>query len=140
MLRYKKLTDYAYTPTWGSDDAAGVDLYSAHNYLIPAGSRELVLTDLQLALPEGTYGRIASRSGLALHNGIGVLGGVIDPDYRGNVGVILFNFSHCNFLVQKGDRVAQLVCEYFSRPLLCECNSLDETQRGASGFGSTGCN
>lgn len=96
-------------------------------------------TDLQVMIPEGCYGRIAPRSGLAVKNFIDVGAGVVDSDYRGNVGVILFNFSDVDFQVKRGDRVAQLICEKIEFPeLVEEKENLSETARGNGGFGSTG--
>ncbi|VDP23148.1 unnamed protein product [Schistosoma margrebowiei] len=91
-----------------------------------------------IELPEGCYGRVAPRSGLALKHGIDVGAGVIDRDYRGNLGVVLFNFGEQNFEIKKGDRVAQLICERIFCPELIECESLAETDRGSNGYGSTG--
>ena len=86
----------------------------------------------------GCYGRIAPRSGLAHKNFIDVGAGVIDSDYRGNVGVILFNFGEQDFEVKKGDRIAQLICEKIEYPDLIEEEELAESERGDGGFGSTG--
>lgn len=97
-------------------------------------------TDIQIEVPEGHYGRVAPRSGLAWKNSIDVGAGVIDEDYRGNVGVILFNFSDVNFEIKKGDRIAQLICERISYPTVVEVDTLSETARGEGGFGSTGTN
>ncbi|CAH8436558.1 unnamed protein product [Schistosoma curassoni] len=137
-LKYKKLSYQATTPTRGSLFAAGYDLYAAHEATIPPGGRELIKTDIQIELPEGCYGRVAPRSGLALKQGIDVGAGVIDRDYRGNLGVVLFNFGEQNFEIKKGDRIAQLICERIFCPELMECESLAETDRGSNGYGSTG--
>ena len=94
ILRFVRLTEKAIPPTRGSARAAGLDLYSACDTAVPARGKVLVPTDLQIHVPDGCYGRIAPRSGLALHHNIDVGGGVIDGDYRGNVGVILFNHSN----------------------------------------------
>ncbi|XP_013869729.1 deoxyuridine 5'-triphosphate nucleotidohydrolase-like isoform X2 [Austrofundulus limnaeus] len=100
----------------------------------------VVKTDIQIAVPEGYYGRAAPRSGLAAKNFIDVGGGVIDGDYRGNLGVILFNFGKETFEVKKGDRIAQLVCEKICYPKLVQEKTLDVTERGSRGLGSTGRN
>ncbi|CAL8143259.1 unnamed protein product [Orchesella dallaii] len=128
----------AHVPTKGSKYAAGFDLKSAYEYTVPKRGSCLVKTDIQIKLPEGTYGRVAPRSGLALKNKIDVGAGVIDQDYRGNVGVILFNHGDEDFKIAEGDRVAQLICEKIEYPEIQEVESLDETERGEGGFGSTG--
>ncbi|XP_060924204.1 deoxyuridine 5'-triphosphate nucleotidohydrolase, mitochondrial [Limanda limanda] len=140
VLRFAKLSEHATTPTRGSTKAAGYDLYSAYDYSIDAMDKAIVKTDIQIAVPHGCYGRVAPRSGLAVKHFIDVGAGVVDEDYRGNVGVVLFNFSKDKFEVKKGDRVAQLVCERICYPDLIEQETLDETERGAGGFGSTGRN
>ncbi|KZC07119.1 PREDICTED: deoxyuridine 5'-triphosphate nucleotidohydrolase [Dufourea novaeangliae] len=140
LLKYAKLTDKAFPPLKASEHAAGYDLKSAYEYTVPARGKELVKTDLQVAVPEGTYGRIAPRSGLAWKNHIDVGAGVIDADYRGNVGVVLFNHSNEDFKISPGDRVAQLICEQIIYPELQALECLDDTERGDGGFGSTGKN
>ena len=95
-------------------------------------------TDLSIAIPKDTYARIAPRSGLAWKHFIDVGAGVVDYDYRGNVGVILFNHSDVDFEIKHGDRVAQLILERITTPEVLEVEDLDDTARGAGGFGSTG--
>ncbi|XP_074249755.1 deoxyuridine 5'-triphosphate nucleotidohydrolase, mitochondrial isoform X2 [Saimiri boliviensis] len=125
QLRFARLSEHATAPTRGSARAAGYDLYSAYDYTIPPMEKALVKTDIQIALPSGCYGRVA---------------GVIDEDYRGNVGVVLFNFGKEKFEVKKGDRIAQLICERIFYPEIEEVQALDDTERGSGGFGSTGKN
>ncbi|XP_038207213.1 deoxyuridine 5'-triphosphate nucleotidohydrolase [Zerene cesonia] len=137
-LRFTRLTENAFPPVKGSEKAAGYDLKSAYDYIVPARGKELVKTDLQIELPSECYGRVAPRSGLAVKNFIDVGAGVIDEDYRGNVGVVLFNHSDQDFIVKKGDRIAQLICERIYYPKLEEVGVLSETNRGDGGFGSTG--
>ena len=122
----------------GSALAAGYDLAAAHDCTIPARGKNIVKTDLAIACPEGTYGRIAPRSGLAWKHFIDTGAGVIDADYRGNVGVILFNHADKDFAVTRGDRVAQLVLERIATPEVVQVDDLDDSERGAGGFGSTG--
>ena len=105
---------------------------------MPAAGKALVKTDLSIAVPEGTYGRIAPRSSLAWKNSIHVGAGVIDGDYRGTVGVVLFNLSTQDFFVMKGDRIAQLILEKILIAEVEEVDELDITSRGSGGFGSTG--
>lgn len=138
VLRFAKLTENAFAPVKGSTKAAGFDLRSAYDYIVPAKGKEVIKTDLQIHVPEGSYGRVAPRSGLAVKNFIDVGAGVVDEDYRGNLGVVLFNHSDKDFEVKKGDRIAQLICERIFYPELVEEKTLDETERGSGGFGSTG--
>lgn len=140
QLRFAKLSEHAFAPTRGSEKAAGFDLRSAYDYTVPARGKELVKTDIQIEVPDGCYGRVAPRSGLAVKNFIDVGAGVIDQDYRGNVGVVLFNHSEIPFEVKKGDRIAQLICERITYPEIVEVDTLTNTERGAGGFGSTGTN
>ncbi|CAG9112696.1 unnamed protein product [Plutella xylostella] len=137
-LKFTRMSEHAFPPLKGSEKAAGFDLKSAYDYVVPARGKELVKTDLQIELPSGCYGRVAPRSGLAVKNFIDVGAGVIDEDYRGNVGVVLFNHSDQDFPVKKGDRIAQLICEKIFYPDLLEVTNLTETKRAEGGFGSTG--
>ena len=138
MLRVKRLSEFAVVPVRGSEGAAGYALSAAYDATVPARGKALVKTDLSIAIPDETYARVAPRSGLAWKNSIDVGAGVIDSDYRGNVGVILFNHSDLDFKVMRGDRVAQLILERIVIPEVLEVDNLDETVRGDGGFGSTG--
>lgn len=137
-LRVKKLSEHATIPKRGSAGAAGYDLSSAEDCVVPARGKVVVKTDLAIKVPKGTYGRVAPRSGLAVKNFIDTGAGVVDEDYRGNLGVVLFNHSDVDFPVKKGDRVAQLVLEKIATPDIVEVDELDATDRGANGYGSTG--
>ncbi|XP_013186309.2 deoxyuridine 5'-triphosphate nucleotidohydrolase [Amyelois transitella] len=137
-LKFARITENAFTPRKGSEKAAGLDMKSAYDAVVPARGKALIKTDLQVELPPGCYGRVAPRSGLALKNSIDVGAGVIDEDYRGNIGIVLFNHSDEDFQVKKGDRIAQLICERIYYPEVEEVKNLNETKRGESGFGSTG--
>ena len=139
-LYVKRLSANAILPRSATTHAAGYDLYSSHatELIVPARGRLLIPTDLSICFPYGTYGRIAPRSGLAYKNGIDVGGGVIDFDYRGAVGILLFNHSDVNFSVNYGDRVAQLICEKIETIVVEEVLDLNTTERGTNGFGSTG--
>lgn len=138
FLRVKKLSPAASIPARGSPESAGFDLASAERTVIKAGCRGIVKTDLSIACPPGTYARIAPRSGLAVKKFIDTGAGVVDADYRGPVGVVLFNFGTEDFQVEIGDRVAQLILEKISMVNAVEVDSLEDTERGAGGFGSTG--
>ncbi len=136
VLIIKKLSEHATIPTRATPESAGADLYSAYDYVIKPRSKQLCKTDLQMICPPGSYARIAPKSGLTHHNFIDAGAGVVDPDYRGNVGVILFNFSARDFVIKRGDPIAQLIIERIFLPEIRETHTpLDETQRNASGFG-----
>ena len=122
--------------------SAGVDLKANISEPIVLGplQRTLIPTDLYMAIPEGYELQICSRSGLALKNGIFCLNapGVVDADYRGNVGVILANFSDTPFIINPGDRIAQAILNKFEKIEWEEVSTLDETERGTGGFGHSG--
>ena len=129
------LTENATLPTQGTPGSIGYDLYATDDYCVFQGSCRLIPLDIAIKLPRGTYGRIAPRSSLALKM-IDVGGGVIDPDYRGNVKIILINNGSGAFNVRKGDRIAQLILEEARLVPILQVDSLDETDR-VGGFGST---
>ncbi|AEW69618.1 dUTPase [Helicoverpa zea nudivirus 2] len=135
VLKYRKLSKNAKMPIHSTEESAGFDLCSAHEVVIPKRSRVLVNTDLGVLIPEGCYGRIAPRSKLAAKYGIDVGAGVVDRDYTGNIGVVLFNHSDDDFVVSKGDRIAQLICERIEIPTLEEDDTISErvTERGTRG-------
>ncbi|KAF9699505.1 hypothetical protein EKO04_002662 [Ascochyta lentis] len=137
-LQVLLLSSHATAPTKGSAFAAGHDLYSAKDTVIPARGRAIVATDISISVPVGTYGRVAPRSGLAAKHGIDTMAGVIDADYRGPVGVILANLSDTDFEIKVGDRIAQLIVEKIAMPEVVVVQKLEESVRGAGGFGSTG--
>ena len=114
----------------GTSEAAGYDLAAAQTAVCPAHGKVLVKTGLSIAMPPGCYGRIAPRSGLALKKFIDVGAGVVDADYRGELGVVLFNFGDSDFQINMGDKVAQLIFEKIKTPAIKEVNSLEDTDRG----------
>jgi dUTP pyrophosphatase len=126
-----------------SEGAAGYDLAAALDapvVLAPHGGRAAIPTGLALALPPGHEGQVRPRSGLALRQGVTVLNspGTIDADYRGEVKVLLINLGAEPATIATGDRIAQLVVAPVARTALVEVDALDDTARGAGGFGSTG--
>lgn len=137
-FQVKLLSDTASVPVRGSPCAAGYDLSSAEDAIVPARGRKLIKTDIAIAIPAGTYARVAPRSGLAYKHGIDVMAGVIDEDYRGAVGVILYNTSDQPFRVATRDRIAQLILERIDTPPANVVSELGGTARGEGGFGSTG--
>lgn len=131
-------------PAYETAGAAGLDLRAAvaAPLELAPGDRTLVPTGLQLELPPGVEGQVRPRSGLALRHGVVLPNapGTIDPDYRGELKVILWNAGDAVFRIERGDRIAQLVVTRFERVALEEVTRLDDTERGAGGFGSTGGN
>lgn len=141
-ITFKKLDADALTPSFGSAGAAGLDLSAClpneQIITILPGERKLIPTGLAVALPEGTYGRIAPRSGLAFKSGLDVMAGVIDVDYRGEIGVILVNLGVDEFIVWHGARIAQLIVEQMAACTVVVSETLPDTVRGDGAFGSTG--
>mmetsp|Transcript_12369 Transcript_12369/g.17791 ORF Transcript_12369/g.17791 Transcript_12369/m.17791 type:complete len:200 (+) Transcript_12369:24-623(+) len=138
IFQVKFLNDNATMPKRGSPLSAGFDLSASEPILIAPHSRGVVKTGLSIACPAGTYARIAPRSGLAVKNFIDTGAGVVDADYRGEVGVVLFNFGDQPFQVNLGDRIAQLILEKICMSEAVLVDELDETVRGEGGYGSTG--
>jgi dUTP pyrophosphatase len=141
-LRVQRIHPRAALPRYASEGAAGLDLTAAidHEMVIAARGRAKVPTGLILALPKGHEGQVRPRSGLAAKHGITVLNapGTIDEDYRGEVAVLLINLSDEPFVIQPGERIAQLVVAPYTRVDVIEASELGETTRGMGGFGSTG--
>lgn len=136
-LPFRKLHDMASTPRQGSVEAAGVDLASGSNAVVPRQGKALISTGLAVSIPKGHYGRIAPRSGFSWRNHVDVGAGVIDSDYRGEIKVLLFNHKQEDLHIKKGERVAQLILERYSPAQVVVVGSLDDTARGGNGFGST---
>ena len=137
-LRFVRLHHDAQPPVRSTPNAAGFDLRIIEDVFLEAGGRVSVSTGLQLGIPAGTYGRIASRSGLAEDLGIHVGAGVVDRDFTGEVKILLFNFGTIPVQMKAGDRVAQLVLEKIAEVCAVEVRAIEETKRGSQGFGSTG--
>ena len=119
-LYFRRLSGRARTPIRSGSSDAGIDLASAYQYRIGAFSRRIIYTDLQILLPPGCYGRIAPRSGYSARTGSIIGAGVVDPDYHGNVGILLYNLSSQTLIVSPGDYIAQLVCERICVPIIEE--------------------
>jgi dUTP pyrophosphatase len=135
-----KVNDWSIIPVNQTYGSAGFDLHSDKDMVIGPGERKLVPTGIKIAIPIGYEAQVRPRSGLALKKGITVLNtpGTIDADYRGEVGVILFNTSDEEFYITRGDRIAQMVVNEVVGVVWKEVDSLDETDRGSGGFGHTG--
>ncbi len=127
-------------PSYATPGSAGLDLRSADSLTLKPGARALVATGMAIALPENTEAQVRPRSGLAVNHGVTVLNapGTIDADYRGEIKVPLINLGTDDFVIGRGDRIAQMVVAPVAQVTLCEVSSLDETDRGPGGFGSSG--
>ena len=138
-LQIKLLSKTAIMPTYGSVGAIGMDLYADEDVVVGPNCRKSVSLNIAVAVPDGYYGRIAPRSGLSINNGINVLGGVIDADYRGEIKVILHNTdSYATFTVTRGMRIAQFIMEMADTLEPLQVQDLPFTARGENGLGSTG--
>lgn len=137
-----KLDDGVELPELATDGAAGADLRAIDAEVLKPGETKLVKTGISAAIPKGYAGLVCSRSGLALKSSVFVLNapGIVDSDYRGQWGVILHNAGSENFYVNVGDRIAQMVIIQTPKVFFHQVESLDATDRGAGGFGSTGKN
>lgn len=127
----------AIMPTLGTDGAAGYDLYAIEDVTINCFNFTLVSTGVSMAIPAGHYGRVAPRSGLAVKHGVMVGAGVIDSDYRGEIKVALATLNGV-YEIKAGDRIAQTIIESIVTPELVQVDSLNDSERGHGGFGSTG--
>ncbi len=127
-------------PSYESAGAAGMDICAAESTVVRTGRRAAIATGFAFAIPEGYEIQVRPRSGLAFKNGITVFNtpGTIDSDYRGEIKVILINMGEDDFQINKGDRIAQIIAAPVQRANLNEVDSLDDTERGSGGFGSTG--
>ncbi len=139
-VKFLKLSDKARLPEYAHPTDSGMDLFSNEEVLIPAGEWRLVHTGVSVVLPPNTEGQVRSKSGLALKFGLQVLNspGTIDNSYRGEIGVILLNNSKNDYLVEDGQKIAQLVICPFYTCEIAEVKEVDQTDRNEGGFGSTG--
>lgn len=138
QIKVKQLRNEARLPAHATDWAAGADLHSAEAFSLQPGERKLVPTGLAIEIPEGFYGRVAPRSGLAVRYGIDTLAGVIDSDFRGELKVVLINLGDNAVSFEAGERIAQLIIERSTRCDYIWSEELSETERAGGGFGSTG--
>ena len=151
-LNYSKLCKDAKEPFQANESDAGYDLFSTEYVTIEPFKRKLVSTGINIEIPQGFYGRIAPRSGLALKDGIDVLAGVVDSTYRGEIGVVLINLAYPehlggleaigmgagSFEIKPGDRRAQIIIERCQPAIFSEVKDLNNSDRGENSFGSSG--
>lgn len=138
MFRVQKLNEEARVPTRSNAGDAGYDLYADATVDIHPGHLAMIPTGIAISIPSDCYGRVAPRSGLAWKYQLDVFAGVVDSSYRGEIKVLLKNHSAHIVTLNRGDRIAQLIFERIYTPELALTDSLDESDRGAGGFGSSG--
>lgn len=134
----KRIHPAAQIPTIAKPGDAGADIYAIEDHLIPAGKREMIRTGLMVAFDPGRYLEIRSRSGLAVKNGLIVMTGTVDANYRGEIKVVLFNTSDQDYQVKVGDRIAQMVILPIFTPIFEDVLELPPTERGEGGMGHSG--
>jgi len=139
MIKVKSVHPEAKLPARANHNDAGADLYSVETKTIPPLSRTLVSTGITIELPEGVYGRIAPRSGLAFKHGLDILAGVIDEGYRGTIGVVVYNTDKDQeYTINIGDKIAQLIIETYHSESFVWSEDLSDSDRSEKGFGSSG--
>ena len=134
-LPFVKMSANVVTTTRATEGSVGLDFYSPADYIIPPHSQFLIPTQIKLQIPLGYYGRLASKSSLAVLHQLHVGAGVIDPDYIGEIMVLMINAAPSVYSIKKGDPIAQLILEKVSIPILREMKELPPTIRGAQGCG-----
>lgn len=129
-------------PSYATDGSSGMDIYAAikEELVIPPNQTRLIPTGIKIELPQGYEAQIRPRSGLAINHNVAILNspGTIDSDYRGEIKVIVRNFGETEFIIRRGDRIAQMVITSYIRVTWEEVNEIEQTMRGSGGFGHTG--
>jgi dUTP pyrophosphatase len=136
-LKIQKITDVK-LPHYANHGDAGLDIYSCEEVLLKSNEKKIIKTGVKMAIPSGYVGLIWDKSGLAAKNGLHVFAGVIDSSYRGEIGVVLKNFGEEDFKVEKNSKIAQMLIQPVVSANITEHDSLEDTERGEGGFGSTG--
>ncbi len=137
-LKVKKIRPDAIIPNYALNGDAGLDLYSCIDTSLEQNQRMLIPTGIAIELPKEYVALIWGKSGLALKNGVSILGGVIDSNYRGEIGVVVLNNNYDDLVIKKGQKIAQMLIQPIETPQIEEVNELNDTNRGENGFGSTG--
>ncbi|MEK7553369.1 MAG: dUTP diphosphatase [Patescibacteria group bacterium] len=138
IIKIQKIDSEAKIPDYANKDDAGLDLYSVEYLILKIGERRAVKTGIKMEIPDGYVGLIWDKSGLAVKNGIKTMAGVIDAGYRGEIKVVLINFGDEDYIVKKNSKIAQMLIQKIEHPEIEVVEELNESQRGANGFGSTG--
>lgn len=137
-VKVKKIYENAVIPNYAKDGDAGFDLHSVEEKILAVGEKDVIKTGIKIEIPEGYFGSIRDRSGLAAKNALHCLAGVVDSGYRGEIGIVMINLGKEEFKINKGDRIAQMLIQMVERVEIEEVEELGESFRGESGFGSTG--
>lgn len=137
-IKIQKLHPDAKIPAYAHTNDAGMDVCSVGRHVLAPGERAMIPTGIAMALPVGTVGLVWDKSGIGIKKGIKTLGGVIDEGYRGEVMIGLVNLSHDEYVIETGDKIAQILIQAVERPEIQASDRLDDTSRGTEGFGSTG--
>ncbi|MGW8184671.1 MAG: dUTP diphosphatase [Candidatus Moraniibacteriota bacterium] len=137
-IEIKKINPEAKIPIYAIKNDAGMELYSVQDLIVEPGKILTCETGITMAIPVGYVGLIWDKSGVAFKGGIKTMGGVIDSSYRGEIKIILINLSDKVYVINKGDKVAQMLIQKVESPDIEEVEVLDDTERGEGGFGSTG--
>ena len=138
IFRVKLLHVYSHEPTKAESGSAGYDLYSTEEVIVPAKTRRLISTGISIEFPKRFYARVAPRSGLSVKNNIDIGAGVIDSSYRGEIKVLFINNGNTDYTINIGDKIAQLILEQCGNPKIEVVDELSLSERGESGFGSSG--
>jgi len=137
-LKILKIDSEAIIPNYANEDDAGLDLYSAENFILKSGQRRAIETGIKMEIPEGYVGLVWDKSGLAVNDGIKTTAGVVDSGYRGEIKIVLINLSNQDFEIKKGQKIAQMLIQKVEHPKIEIVEFLSESGRGEGGFGSTG--
>jgi|SRR3989344_1838313 len=137
-IKVKKIHSDAVIPDYAKDGDAGFDLHSLEEKILAAGEKAVIKTGIKIEIPNGYFGSIRDRSGLAAKNALHCLAGVVDSGYRGEIGIVMINLGKDEFKINRGDRIAQMLIQKVERVEIEEVEELSESFRGESGFGSTG--
>ncbi len=137
-IKIKKISEEAIAPSCHHKGDAGLDLYSAEEIVLKPGERAKVRTGIGMQIPDGYVGLVWDRSGVAVNHGIKTMAGVVDSCYRGEISIVLLNLSGEDFKIEKKQKIAQMLIQKVENPEIEIVESLENSERGAGGFGSTG--
>ena len=137
-VKFLKIMDGAIIPFYAHKGDAGLDIFSAENVMLGAGERKRVKTGIKIELPKGCVGLVWDKSGIALNEGVKIMGGVIDSGYRGEILIVLVNLGKNSYGIKRGQKIAQLLIQKIEEAEIEIVDIIGETNRGADGFGSTG--